>query len=190
MTPDQDPCNPDDIRLRTVRMTTEWPRPTSATTRFQPPSCRTSSAPFTVRCWLSAEPDAGAPSRPTPAVPIKKSVTPDYIVCLEDGKKLKMLKRHLRTTYGMTPEEYRREVGPAAGLSDGGAELRRAALRLRQEDRPGRIAGASAAAPAPEGHGSTRSARRRQSCRRVTGGVVATTKKARHAAAGPFSFQA
>ncbi len=46
--------------------------------------------------------------RPTPAVPVKKSVTPDYIVCLEDGKKLKMLKRHLMTHYGMTPEEYRR----------------------------------------------------------------------------------
>jgi predicted transcriptional regulator len=45
--------------------------------------------------------------RPTPAVPIKKSVTPDYIVCLEDGKKLKMLKRHLKTAYNMTPEEYR-----------------------------------------------------------------------------------
>ena len=42
-----------------------------------------------------------------PAVPIKKSVTDDYIICLEDGKKLKMLKRHLNTAYGMTPEEYR-----------------------------------------------------------------------------------
>jgi predicted transcriptional regulator len=45
--------------------------------------------------------------KPKPAVPIKKSVTPDYIVCLEDGKMLKMLKRHLRSTYDMTPEEYR-----------------------------------------------------------------------------------
>lgn len=44
---------------------------------------------------------------PRPAVPIKKSVTPEYIVCLEDGKKLKMLKRHLRSTYNMTPDEYR-----------------------------------------------------------------------------------
>ncbi len=43
----------------------------------------------------------------TPAVPIKKSVFPDYIVCLEDGKKLKMLKRHLQTSYGLTPEAYR-----------------------------------------------------------------------------------
>ena len=42
-----------------------------------------------------------------PAVPIKKSVHPDYIVCLEDGRKLKMLKRHLRTAYNMSPEEYR-----------------------------------------------------------------------------------
>ena len=51
---------------------------------------------------------------PRPAVPVKKSVTPDYIVCLEDGKKLKMLKRHLRTTYDMTPEEYRAKWGLAA----------------------------------------------------------------------------
>lgn len=42
-----------------------------------------------------------------PAVPVKKSIFPDYIICLEDGKKLKMLKRHLRTMYSMTPEEYR-----------------------------------------------------------------------------------
>ena len=53
------------------------------------------------------------PERPAPAVPVKKSVTPDFIVCLEDGKKLKMLKRHLRTTYNMTPEEYRAKWGLA-----------------------------------------------------------------------------
>jgi predicted transcriptional regulator len=46
-----------------------------------------------------------------PAVAIKKSVTPDYIVCLEDGKKLKMLKRHLRTAYDMSPDEYRTKWG-------------------------------------------------------------------------------
>ena len=46
-----------------------------------------------------------------PAVPIRRSVTPDYIVCLEDGKKLKMLKRHLMTTYGMTPDDYRAKWG-------------------------------------------------------------------------------
>ena len=47
------------------------------------------------------------PERPQPAVSVKKSVHPDYIICLEDGKKLKMLKRHLKTAYNMTPEEYR-----------------------------------------------------------------------------------
>jgi predicted transcriptional regulator len=50
-----------------------------------------------------------------PAVPIRKSVTPDYLVCLEDGKKLKMLKRHLRSTYNMTPDEYRAKWGLTAG---------------------------------------------------------------------------
>ena len=48
-----------------------------------------------------------------PAVPIKKSVMSDYIVCLEDGKKLKMLKRHLKTRYNMTPEDYRKRWGLA-----------------------------------------------------------------------------
>lgn len=46
-----------------------------------------------------------------PAVPIRKSVTPEYIVCLEDGKKLKMLKRHLKTAYDMSPEDYREKWG-------------------------------------------------------------------------------
>ena len=49
--------------------------------------------------------------RPQPAVPIKKSITPDYLICLEDGKKLKMLKRHLKTAYGMSPDEYRERWG-------------------------------------------------------------------------------
>jgi predicted transcriptional regulator len=49
--------------------------------------------------------------RPQPAVPIKKSVTPDYLICLEDGKKLKMLKRHLKTAYGMSPDDYRERWG-------------------------------------------------------------------------------
>src|SRR5512147_250070 len=49
--------------------------------------------------------------RPKPAVPVKRSVYPDYIICLEDGKKLKMLKRHLKTAYDMTPEEYRDRWG-------------------------------------------------------------------------------
>ncbi len=54
---------------------------------------------------------AAAQEPPKPAVPIRKSVTPDFIICLEDGKKLKMLKRHIRTTYSLTPEEYRARWG-------------------------------------------------------------------------------
>lgn len=46
-----------------------------------------------------------------PAVPIRKSIAPDYVVCLEDGKRLKMLKRHLRTAYNLTPDEYRAKWG-------------------------------------------------------------------------------
>ncbi len=57
---------------------------------------------------------AASPERPRPAVPVKRSVTPDYIVCLEDGKKLKMLKRHLKTSYNLTPDEYRERWGLAA----------------------------------------------------------------------------
>ena len=55
--------------------------------------------------------EAKPESKPKPAVPISKSVTDDYIICLEDGKKLKMLKRYLRSQYGMSPEEYRRKWG-------------------------------------------------------------------------------
>jgi predicted transcriptional regulator len=56
----------------------------------------------------AAEPE---PEKPQPAVPIKKSVTPEYLVCLEDGKKLKMLKRHLQTSYNLTPDQYRERWG-------------------------------------------------------------------------------
>ncbi len=55
-------------------------------------------------------PEEAAP-RPEPAVSIKQSVKPEYIVCLDDGKKLKMLKRHLKTAYNMTPDDYRKRWG-------------------------------------------------------------------------------
>jgi predicted transcriptional regulator len=60
---------------------------------------------------LSGDDREPAPEPLRPAVSVKKSITPDYIVCLEDGKQLKMLKRHLRTAYGMTPDEYRAKWG-------------------------------------------------------------------------------
>ena len=60
---------------------------------------------------LQSGPVAAPAEKPKPAVPPKKSVFEDHIVCLEDGKKLKMLKRHLMTVYGMTPEDYRAKWG-------------------------------------------------------------------------------
>ncbi len=56
-------------------------------------------------------PAAAPAERAQPAVPIRKSVFPDYIICLEDGKRLKMLKRHLSTSYNLTPEQYRQKWG-------------------------------------------------------------------------------
>jgi predicted transcriptional regulator len=60
---------------------------------------------------ISGEVGAAAEATPEPAVSIKKSVTADFIICLEDGKKFKSLKRHLRTRYAMTPDEYRAKWG-------------------------------------------------------------------------------
>ena len=60
---------------------------------------------------LTGQAELANKPRQKPAVSIKKSITADYLVCLEDGKKLKMLKRHLRTSYGLTPEEYRSKWG-------------------------------------------------------------------------------
>ncbi|WP_373088013.1 MucR family transcriptional regulator [Sneathiella sp.] len=54
---------------------------------------------------------AADPDKPEPVVSIRKSIHPDYIICLEDGKKLKMLKRHLKTSYDMTPDDYRLRWG-------------------------------------------------------------------------------
>jgi predicted transcriptional regulator len=59
---------------------------------------------------VNSDPKAFA-ERPQPAVPVKRSITPDYLICLEDGKQLKMLKRHLKTAYDMSPAEYRERWG-------------------------------------------------------------------------------
>ncbi len=60
---------------------------------------------------LGKEPEPVPEERAPPAVPIKKSITADFLICLEDGKKFKSLKRHLRTAYDMTPEQYRTKWG-------------------------------------------------------------------------------
>ena len=60
---------------------------------------------------IGAPPVPVVEARREPAVPVRRSIQPDYLVCLEDGKKLKMLKRHLKTAYNLTPEQYREKWG-------------------------------------------------------------------------------
>ncbi|HQS84095.1 MAG: MucR family transcriptional regulator [Alphaproteobacteria bacterium 16-39-46] len=69
---------------------------------------------FTSLSTMSGASFSTHPPRPEPAVSIKKSITPDFIICLEDGKKLKMLKRHLKTAYNMSVDEYRERWGLGA----------------------------------------------------------------------------
>lgn len=93
--------------------------------------------------------ETGGASRDEPAVPVRKSITPDYLICLEDGKKFKSLKRHLRSHYNLSPEEYREKwslprdypmVAPnyaqarsrlakKMGLGQGGQKKRRASAK-------------------------------------------------------------
>ncbi|WES31306.1 MucR family transcriptional regulator [Varunaivibrio sulfuroxidans] len=70
-----------------------------------PDVIKTVHTTLTSVCQLQLQPQVQEQQKP--AVPVRRSITPDFIICLEDGKKLKMLKRHLRTAYGMTPEDYR-----------------------------------------------------------------------------------
>lgn len=85
----------------------------------------------------------------TPAVPIKKSVTPEFIICLEDGKKLKMLKRYLRSQYGMTPEEYRARWGLPLDYPMVAPNYAAQRSKLAKQIGLGRVS--AAAAPAPRG---------------------------------------
>ena len=92
---------------------------------------------------------AATEAKPEPAVPVKRSVFPDHLVCLEDGKKLKMLKRHLMASYNLTPEQYPEEMGPAGELSNGGTGVCCAALGAGEGDRARPEAGREAAGPDP-----------------------------------------
>lgn len=76
-----------------------------------------------------------------PAVSVKKSITPDYIICLEDGKKFKSLKRHLRTHYDLSPEEYREKWGLPSDYPMVAPNYAAARSRLAREMGLGRKAG-------------------------------------------------
>jgi predicted transcriptional regulator len=81
--------------------------------------------------------EAGQAARQAPAVPISQSVHPDYLICLEDGRKLKMLKRHLKTAYGMTPEQYRHKWGLPDDYPMVAENYRALRRRMAQRDRIG-----------------------------------------------------
>lgn len=89
------------------------------------------------------------PEKLTPAVSIRKSVTPDYIVCLEDGKKFKSLKRHLSTHHGMTPDEYRAKWNLPADYPMVAPAYAAARSQLAKNMGLGRKKQKEAAAPAP-----------------------------------------
>ena len=72
---------------------------------------------------LNGHSELTAKAKQKPAVSIKKSITADHLICLEDGKKLKMLKRHLRTSYGLSPEDYRAKWAWVLHIRDGGIEF-------------------------------------------------------------------
>ena len=94
------------------------------------------------------QPEAAPPA--APAVPVKKSITPDYLICLEDGRKFKSLKRHLRTKYDMSPEQYRAKWGLAKDYPMVAPNYAQARSNLAKQmglGQGGRKAAAAAAAP-------------------------------------------
>jgi predicted transcriptional regulator len=102
----------------------------------------------------------------TPAVPVRKSVRPDFLICLEDGKKLKMLKRHLATSYNMTPDEYRRRWGLAKDYPMVAPAYSAQRSALAREIGLGRKPAAKP--PAPEPAPAAKAAPRRAGGRRKT----------------------
>ncbi len=102
---------------------------------------------------LGKEPAVAIDEKPVPAVSIKKSITPDFLICLEDGMKFKSLKRHLNTKYGMTPEQYRSKWGLPADypmVAPAYAEARSSLAKkmgLGQQRRKSEPAPAPASAP-------------------------------------------
>ncbi len=115
-------------------------------------SISTAEVPALIRSVYEALDRAGQPEikaqpAPEPAVPVRSSIKPDYLVCLEDGKKLKMLKRYLRTNYNMTPDEYRAKWGLPKDYPMVAPSYREARSTLAHQIGLGRKPAAVAAAP-------------------------------------------
>ena len=108
------------------------------------------------------------PARPEPAVAIRKSVQPDFIVCLEDGKKLKMLKRHLASAYNMTPDQYRERWGLQADYPMVAPNYAQQRSELAKTIGLGRRPSAPPPAPAPAPAAKTPRARKPATAKAAT----------------------
>jgi predicted transcriptional regulator len=102
------PIDPSDLQALTTRVVAAYVGNNSVSVNDLPQIINSVQAAFR---GLGEDKSATPKNEQVPVVPIKRSVTPEYIVCLEDGKKLKMLKRHLKTVYNMTPDDYRAKWG-------------------------------------------------------------------------------
>jgi len=120
-------------------------------------SISTAEVPALIRSVYEAlgragQPEIKAEPAPEPAVPVRASIKPDYLVCLEDGKRLKMLKRYLRTNYSMSPDEYRAKWGLPKDYPMVAPSYREARSTLAHQiglgRKPGKIVAAPAAKPA------------------------------------------
>lgn len=98
---------------------------------------------------LNAPSVAASEPKPEPAVPVRKSITPDFIICLEDGKKFKSLKRHLQAHYGLTPAEYRQKWGLPADYPMVAPNYAATRSALARASGLGQVRGARGAEPAP-----------------------------------------
>ena len=123
-----------------------------------------------------------------PAVPIKRSITPEYIICLEDGKKLKMLKRYLRSNYNLTPEEYRAKWGLPADypmVAPNYAKQRSDFAKKIGLGRTALVGAASAAADRLQSRAAAFTRRSFVSARIQASSTAAASSAARGAVAGP-----
>ena len=102
------PANPNDILRMSVEIVSAYVRNNSITAAQIPDVINSVHGALSS---LNGQSGASRTETQKPAVSIRRSIHPDYIVCLEDGKKLKMLKRHLRAAYGLSPDEYRAKWG-------------------------------------------------------------------------------
>jgi predicted transcriptional regulator len=134
---------------------------------------------------LASGPSEPEPAPLVPAVSVRKSVTPEYIICLEDGKKFKSLKRHLRTHYDMTPEQYRAKWNLPRDYPMVAPSYAEARSALAKSMGLGQQRKRAAAAPEPKAKGAKAAAPKAAAKETVPAPKKAAAPKAKAAAAAP-----